>query len=54
MCEINLQCTGTVNAGVCGKNQTCICNEGFIRSKEGCLPGKYIEDDQGLQKYNAG
>lgn len=45
MCEINLQCSGTENAGVCGKNQTCICNEGFIRSKEGCLPGKYVEDD---------
>lgn len=45
MCEINLQCSGTENAGVCGKNQTCTCDEGFIRSKEGCLPGKYVEDD---------
>uniref|UniRef100_K1Q6G3 EB domain-containing protein n=1 Tax=Magallana gigas TaxID=29159 RepID=K1Q6G3_MAGGI len=42
MCEINLQCSGTENAGVCGKNQTCTCDEGFIRSKEGCLPVRNI------------
>lgn len=45
MCEINLQCSGTENAGVCGKNQTCTCDEGFIRSKQGCLPSNYAEDD---------
>lgn len=43
-CEISRQCTGTKKAGICGKNQTCTCDEGFVRSKDGCLPGKHIVD----------
>lgn len=43
-CKISLQCTGTEHAGVCGKNHTCTCEEGFVRSKDGCLPGKRIVD----------
>ena len=39
-CEIHLQCSGTKNAGFCGDNGTCLCNNGFIRLEDGCVQGK--------------
>lgn len=53
ICEINLQCSGTENAGVCGKNQTCTYDEGFIRRKQGCLPSNYAEDDHGQKSVQS-
>ena len=41
-CEGHLQCSGTVNAGVCGSYKTCTCNQGFFASHAGCLQGKYF------------
>lgn len=39
-CVDSIQCNGTKHAGVCGENHMCICNKGFIRLKDGCLPGR--------------
>ena len=41
-CEGHLQCSGTVNAGVCGRYKTCTCNQGFLATHGGCLQGKYF------------
>lgn len=43
-CEANIQCTGTEHASVCGENQTCTCDKGFIRLKEKCVPGRFKID----------
>ena len=41
-CEGHLQCSGTVNAGVCGSYKTCTCNQGFFATHAGCLQGKFF------------
>lgn len=43
-CEANIQCTGTEHASVCGENQTCTCDKGFIRLREECVSGRFKID----------
>lgn len=43
-CEANIQCTGTEHVSVCGENQTCTCDKGFIRLEEVCVPGRFKID----------
>ena len=44
-CEADIQCIGTSNAGVCGKDGKCSCSTGFLQLQQKCVESKlYISE----------
>ena len=39
-CEADIQCSGTDNAGICGKDGICSCSIGFLKLQQKCVESK--------------
>lgn len=39
-CEADIQCSGTDNSGICGKDDNCSCSKGFLQLQQKCVESK--------------